>query len=88
MNLIDEGIRFLELGKMEESLGVLGKAIQAAEKPSLAHYYMGQCNVELEKFKVAEEEFKKGLFFNPINRHCLAGLYHLHMVVQLTAWIN
>lgn len=75
--LMDEGILLLEKGKITDAREKFTQAKDLNDTPSLAHYYLGQCFLFEEKHSLAEREFMKGLQLNPINRHCLSGLYLL-----------
>lgn len=76
--LIGVGIKYLELNKIEKAKSVFEDAIKKYEAPSIAHYYLGQCYVEEERLDDAELQYKKGIKFNPVHRHCLVGLMHLY----------
>jgi CheY-like chemotaxis protein len=76
--MIEKGKELLFSGKYEEASKVFNDALVLNKKPSLAHFYHGQCQYFLNLEDEAESDYSKGLEINNIHFKCQVGLYELY----------
>ncbi len=75
---IEEGKILMFDQKYEEALEIFEKAIAMDKKPSLAHFYHGQCKYFMELRDEAQTDYSKGLEINNIHFKCQIGLYEIY----------
>jgi tetratricopeptide (TPR) repeat protein len=61
----EKGITLYEMGKYEEALKVLDKAVTLQNKFDEGYYWMGRCFEKLNKTSDAIESYKTALLYNP-----------------------
>lgn len=77
VKVIESGKVLMFDGKYEEALEKFNDAIALNKKPSLAHFYHGQCKYFLELSGEAQDDYGKGLEINSIHFKCQVGLYEI-----------
>ncbi len=76
--MVEKGKELLFAGEYQEAAKVFDDAIILNKKPSLAHFYHGQCQYFLNLEDEAEDDYEKGLQINNIHFKCQVGLYELY----------
>lgn len=74
---IDEGKTLMFAGEYEKAMEVFTAATMLHSKPSLAHFYHGQCQYFLKQSQEAKDDYSKGLEINNIHYKCQIGLYEI-----------
>lgn len=74
---IEKGKEQMFAGNYEEALETFESAVSLNKKPSLAHFYHGQCKYFLELRDEAQDDYTKGLEINNIHFKCQIGLYEI-----------
>jgi len=64
-------------GDYEAALSTFEAAVALNNKPSLAHFYHGQCKYFLQMRDDAQDDYSKGLEINNIHFKCQVGLYEI-----------
>ena len=61
----EKGIALYDLGKYEEALAVLNKAVTLQNNFDEGYYWLGRCFEKLNKPKEAFEAYKMALLYSP-----------------------
>jgi CheY-like chemotaxis protein len=78
MKKIEEGKEKLFAQEIEEAESLFYEAKELSKKPSLACFYIGQCEYIREAKQNAESEYKEGISYNKIHYKCQIGLYDMY----------
>lgn len=74
---VDAGKEQMFAGDYATAMATFESAIALNKKPSLAHFYHGQCKHFLDLNDEAEEDYEKGLTINNIHFKCQVGLFDI-----------
>ncbi len=74
---VEKGKEQMFAGDYAVAMTTFEQAIELNKKPSLAHFYHGQCKYFMELNDEAEGDYEKGLAINNIHFKCQVGLYEI-----------
>jgi CheY-like chemotaxis protein len=74
---IEKGKELMFAGEYDQAMDVFDEALLLNKKPSLAHFYHGQCKFFLKLSEDAQDDYSKGLEINNIHFKCQVGLYEI-----------
>jgi CheY-like chemotaxis protein len=74
---IEKGKELMFAGEYEQAMETFDEALLLNKKPSLAHFYHGQCKYFLKMSEDAQDDYSKGLEINNIHFKCQVGLYEI-----------
>ena len=79
IKFVRQGMDMLLQGKPYEAIEILSEAKKMTDKPTLAHYYLGQADVLIQAMESAEDNYVEGLDHNEIHFKCLNSLFDILM---------
>lgn len=77
IKMITEGKNLMKEGEYDQAIQIFNKALNLNSKPSLALFYIGQCEYLKMRSLEAQVSYKKGLEVSHIHYKCLVGLFDI-----------